>query len=83
MSDTELKITDILALGRTRMAAERTLMAWVRTALSMISLGVFYRITDWLLLWGGYRGLYTNYDKNGFKFDAWIHGLYLGVGFEF
>ena len=39
MSDTELKITDILAMDRTRMAAERTLMAWVRTALSMISFG--------------------------------------------
>ena len=39
MSDTELKITDVLALDRTRMAAERTLMAWVRTALSMISFG--------------------------------------------
>ena len=39
MSDTELKITDILALDRTRMAAERTLMAWVRTALSMIGFG--------------------------------------------
>ena len=50
---------------------------------SNLNLGVFYRITDWLLLWGGYRGLYTNYDKNHFKFDAWIHGPYLGVGFEF
>ena len=39
MSDTELKLTDSLALDRTRMAAERTLMAWVRTALSMISFG--------------------------------------------
>jgi putative membrane protein len=39
MNDTELKITDILALDRTRMAAERTLMGWVRTALSMISFG--------------------------------------------
>jgi putative membrane protein len=39
MSDTELKISDILALDRTRMASERTLMAWVRTALSMISFG--------------------------------------------
>jgi putative membrane protein len=39
MGDTELKITDILALDRTRMAAERTLMAWVRTALSMVSFG--------------------------------------------
>ena len=50
---------------------------------SNLNAGVFYRITDWLLLWGGYRGLYTNYDKNGFKFDAWIHGPYLGLGFEF
>lgn len=50
---------------------------------SNLNLGIFYRITDWLLLWGGYRGLYTNYDKNDFKFDAWIHGPYLGLGFEF
>lgn len=50
---------------------------------SNLNLGVFYRITDWLRLWGGYRGLYTNYDKNHFKFDAWIHGPYLGLGFEF
>jgi putative membrane protein len=39
MSDTELKLNDILAIDRTRMAAERTLMAWVRTALSMITFG--------------------------------------------
>jgi putative membrane protein len=39
MNDTELKLTDILALDRTRMAAERNLMAWVRTALSMITFG--------------------------------------------
>lgn len=45
--------------------------------------GVFYRITDWLLLWGGYRGLWTNYNKNDYKFNAWIHGPYLGLGLEF
>ena len=39
MTDTELKLADILALERTRLAAERSLMAWVRTALSMISFG--------------------------------------------
>jgi putative membrane protein len=39
MSDTELKLNDILAIDRTRMAAERTLMAWVRTALSLITFG--------------------------------------------
>jgi putative membrane protein len=39
MSDKQLKTSDILALDRTRMAAERTLMAWLRTALSMIAFG--------------------------------------------
>ena len=39
MGDTELKMTDILALDRTRMAADRTLMGWIRTALSLIGFG--------------------------------------------
>ena len=39
MLQAELKLNDILALDRNRLAAERTLMAWVRTALSMISFG--------------------------------------------
>ena len=39
MADPEIKTSHILALDRTRMAAERTLMAWVRTALSMIAFG--------------------------------------------
>ena len=39
MAETDLKLTDILALDRNKLAAERTLMAWLRTALSMISFG--------------------------------------------
>ena len=39
MNDTELKLNDVLAIDRTRMAAERNLMAWVRTSLSMIAFG--------------------------------------------
>jgi putative membrane protein len=39
MTDNELKLTDQLAIDRTRLAAERSLMAWIRTALSMIAFG--------------------------------------------
>ena len=39
MSEPQPKLADALALERTRMAADRTLMGWVRTALSMISFG--------------------------------------------
>ncbi len=39
MADRDLKLVDMLALDRNKLAAERTLMAWVRTALSMISFG--------------------------------------------
>ena len=35
----ELKLVDMLVLVRNKLAAERTLMAWVRTALSIISFG--------------------------------------------
>ena len=35
----ELKLNDQLAIDRTRLAAERSLMAWIRTALSMIAFG--------------------------------------------
>lgn len=39
MSEQELKINDQLAIDRTRLGAERSLMAWIRTALSMIAFG--------------------------------------------
>jgi len=41
MPQRELKLDDMLALDRNRRAADRTLMAWVRTALSMIGFGFF------------------------------------------
>ena len=39
MNEPQPKLADVLALERTRMAADRTLMGWIRTALSMISFG--------------------------------------------
>jgi putative membrane protein len=35
----ELRLVDRLAIDRTRLAADRSLMAWIRTALSMIAFG--------------------------------------------
>lgn len=35
----EMKLNDRLALDRSQLAADRTLMAWVRTALSLITFG--------------------------------------------
>jgi putative membrane protein len=39
MRNPEAKLGDLLALDRTRLAAERNLMAWVRTSLSMLTFG--------------------------------------------
>ena len=39
MNETPTKLADALATERTRMAADRTLMGWIRTALSMIGFG--------------------------------------------
>ena len=39
MNETKLGLNDILALDRTRLAAERTLMGWIRTSFSMMTFG--------------------------------------------
>ncbi len=39
MNATQLKLSDALGYERTRMAADRTLMGWIRTALSMTGFG--------------------------------------------
>jgi len=39
MDDAQPKLSDKLAINRTAMASERTLMAWVRTSFSMIGFG--------------------------------------------
>ncbi|HTO80258.1 MAG TPA: DUF202 domain-containing protein [Methylocystis sp.] len=39
MEESKLGLSDILALDRTRLAAERTLMGWIRTCFSMMTFG--------------------------------------------
>ena len=49
MSETKPSLSDVLALERTRLAADRTLMAWLRTGLSMISFGfTIYKFLQYL-----------------------------------
>ena len=49
MNDTKLKRNEILALDRNYLASERTLMAWVRTALSMIGFGfTIYKFLEFI-----------------------------------
>jgi putative membrane protein len=46
----ELKLSDRLALERTRMAADRTILAWVRTSISFIGFGfTIYKVLDSLV----------------------------------
>jgi putative membrane protein len=47
MNEAKLGLTDILALDRTRLAAERTLMGWIRTSFSMMTFGfTIYKIVQ-------------------------------------
>ena len=46
----QLSMGDVLAIHRTRMASERTLMGWVRTALSMITFGfTLYKFVQYVV----------------------------------
>jgi hypothetical protein len=48
---------------------------------------VAYRINRWLLINGGYRALYTDYEtgsgKDKFAYNMWMHGPWMGVALEF
>jgi putative membrane protein len=64
-TDTELKVGDVLALDRSQLAAERTLMAWVRTALSMISFGfTIYKFLQVILAESRVSGLRPQTPRN-------------------
>jgi putative membrane protein len=47
MEQEELKLSDKLAIERTTMAADRTLLAWVRTSISFIAFGfTIYKVLE-------------------------------------
>jgi putative membrane protein len=54
MEEPKLGLTDILALDRTRLAAERTLMGWIRTSFSMMTFGfTIFKVMQELRLFSG------------------------------
>ena len=61
----ELGLTDTLAVQRTRMASERTLMGWVRTAISMISFGfTMAKALQFAVEEGALKGIRANTPEN-------------------
>lgn len=61
----ELRLADVLAVQRTRMASERTLMGWVRTAISMISFGfTIAKALQFAVEQGAVRGVRAHAPEN-------------------
>ena len=61
----ELGLSDTLAVQRTRMASERTLMGWVRTAISMITFGfTLARALEFAVEEGALKGLRIRTPEN-------------------
>ena len=46
-------------------------------------LGVNYEFSPTVVGKAGYRMLGVDYDRNGFAYDMFYSGLYLGAGFRF
>jgi hypothetical protein len=48
---------------------------------------IAYKLSKWVSLAGGYRGLYTDYDSGSgqdkFEYKTWMHGPWLGIGTAF
>lgn len=73
-NEKKINLTNELAKERNREAADRTLMAWVRTALALIGFG--FAIAQ------GYEYLESNYlEKTGKVIDTLHTPFYFGISF--